>query len=89
MSTSSTTTTTTTKTKPVIGVDVDDVLTPLISHLLEFYNRKYDAQIRFEDFLSFRYHEVNIHTYMYIHVYIYIHISMLSIPVTIHLLGLG
>jgi 5'(3')-deoxyribonucleotidase len=58
MSTSSTTTTTTTKTKPVIGVDVDDVLTPLISHLLEFYNRKYDAQIRFEDFLSFRYHEV-------------------------------
>jgi hypothetical protein len=59
-----TTTTTTTKIKPVIGVDVDDVLTPLISHLLKFYNRKHDAQIRFEDFLSFRYHEVNIHTYI-------------------------
>lgn len=51
----------TTNTKAVIGVDVDDVLTPLISHLLEFYNKKHNAQIQFEDFRSFRYHEVNIY----------------------------
>jgi 5'(3')-deoxyribonucleotidase len=48
----------TTDTKPIIAVDVDEVLTPLVPHLLQFYNKKHNDCIQFEHFNSYQFWKV-------------------------------
>jgi uncharacterized HAD superfamily protein len=45
--------------KPIIAVDIDEVLTPFVKHLLDFYNKRFpENQILLENFHSYQFWEV-------------------------------
>jgi hypothetical protein len=45
--------------KPIIAVDIDEVLTPFVKHLLEFYNARFPSSpILLENFHSYQFWEV-------------------------------
>ncbi len=48
----------TTTTKPIIAVDVDEVLMPFVPSLLNYYNEKHNDSIPFEQFNSYQFWKV-------------------------------
>jgi 5'(3')-deoxyribonucleotidase len=44
--------------KPVIAVDVDEVLSPFVNGLVPWHNAKYGTNLQFEDFHSYQFNKV-------------------------------
>lgn len=47
-----------TKMKPVLAIDIDDTLGPLIPSIAEFHNHKYGTSFKIEDFISYQFVDV-------------------------------
>ncbi|MEK6891285.1 MAG: hypothetical protein AABX03_04060 [Nanoarchaeota archaeon] len=39
--------------KPVIAIDIDDTLIPLVTHLVEYYNKFHNGSLRYEDISTY------------------------------------
>ncbi len=44
--------------KEVLAVDVDEVLFPFMPQFVEFYNQRYDKQVKVGDFVSYNFEEI-------------------------------
>jgi uncharacterized HAD superfamily protein len=44
--------------KPLVAIDVDEVLFPFVEHLAQFHNERYGTSLTMDDFSSFKLHQV-------------------------------
>jgi hypothetical protein len=44
--------------KPIIAIDIDEVLSPFVSGLVTWHNREFGTSYQFKDFMSYEFHKV-------------------------------